>query len=62
MKKVLIIGYLWPYLSGSVRVLPLANSLPEFGWQPIILATPLREKPDTWFRVIETPYHNVVDS
>ena len=36
MKKVLIIGYLHPLTlqSGSVRVLPLAKNLPQFGWQP----------------------------
>jgi len=60
MKKVLIIGYLWPYLTGSVRVIHLAKSLPEFGWEPVILTAPLREKPDTQFQVIETPYRDAL--
>jgi len=31
MKKVLLIGFLWPYLGGSKRVIGLANHLEEFG-------------------------------
>lgn len=58
MKKVLIIGYFWPYREGSGRVIGLAKYLPEFGWQPIILTAPLHEKSDILFRVIETPYHD----
>lgn len=60
MKKVLIIGHLWPYLSGSVRVIGLAKSPPEFGWEPIVLTAPLREKPDTQFQVIEAPYRDAL--
>ena len=57
MKKVLIITYL-PY--ASPRIPGLAKYLPEFGWQPIILTTPMPEKVDTQFRVIETPYRDVL--
>jgi len=64
MRKVLIIGYLWPYCSypnGSPRTLGLANYLPEFGWQPIILTPSLSKKLNfSRFRVIETPYCSVV--
>jgi len=60
MKKVLIIGYLWPYLSGSIRIIRLAKSLPEFGWEPIILTAPLRGKPDIRFRIVETPYRDAL--
>ena len=65
MKKVLIIGYLWPYCrsealnrSGSVRTIALAKYLSEFGWQPIIVTAPLREKPSN-IRIIETSYRDI---
>jgi glycosyltransferase involved in cell wall biosynthesis len=62
MRKVLLIGYLHPltFQSGSVRVLPLAKHLPQFGWQPFVLSPPLREKPDLQFTVIETSYHDAL--
>lgn len=58
MKKILIIAYFWPYRGGSDNVLGLAKYLPEFEWQPIILTAPLHEKPDPWFRVVETYRYN----
>ncbi|NWG11543.1 glycosyltransferase [Candidatus Bathyarchaeota archaeon] len=61
MKKVLIIAHLF---HASPRIPGLAKYLPKFGWQPIILTTPLGENPDSHFgppndfrknnRVIET--------
>ena len=60
MRKVLIIAYFWPYRGGSGRVIGLAKYLPEFGWQPTILTAPLDKKPDPQFRVIETPYRDVL--
>ena len=57
MKKVLIITYL-PY--ASPRIPGLAKYLPEFGWQPIILAAPLPEKPNMQFRVVETSYRDAL--
>lgn len=67
MKKVLIIANLF---HASPRIPGLAKYLPEFGWQPIILTTPIGENPDSRFgppnnikdniRVIETPYHDVL--
>jgi glycosyltransferase involved in cell wall biosynthesis len=57
MKKVLIIGYFWPYRGGGADcIFGLAKYLPEFGWQPIILTAPLHERPDFRVRVIETEY------
>ena len=56
MKKVLIIGYFWPFRGGSGRMLGLAKYLVEFGWQPIILTAPLQTKPKENFNYIETPY------
>lgn len=44
MRKVLIVGYLWPYCrhkGGSPRTLGLTNYLQEFGWEPIVLTAPL---------------------
>ncbi len=55
MKKVLVIASFWPYREGSGRVIGLAKCLSEFGWQPIILTPPLLRRPDSQFRVIETP-------
>jgi glycosyltransferase involved in cell wall biosynthesis len=46
MKKVLIIAHLY---HASPRIPGLAKYLPEFGWQPIILTTPLGESPDAQF-------------
>ena len=63
MKKVLIIGYLHPFTAqhkGSFRPLPLAKQLPEFGWQPIVLTGPLTKKTGVPFRVVETPYHDIL--
>ncbi len=61
MKKVLIVADLF---QASPRIPGLAKYLPEFGWQPILLTTPLGEDPDSRFgppndfreknRVIET--------
>ena len=63
MKKVLIRGYLHPFTPrprGSFRLLPLATRLPEFGWQSIVLTTPLAEKPDVPFRIVETSFRDVL--
>ncbi|MGA8849134.1 MAG: hypothetical protein WB564_04825 [Dehalococcoidia bacterium] len=62
MRNVLLIGYLHPFTfqSGSVRVLPLAKHLSQFGWQPFVLSPPLREKPDLQFTIIETPYRDAL--
>ena len=61
LKKVLIIAHLF---HASPRIPGLAKYLPEFGWQPIILTTPLGENPNSRFgppndfkeknRIIET--------
>lgn len=56
MKKVLIIGHFWPYRGGSKRVVGLAKYLKEFGWEPIILTGPLKQRPAPEFRFIETGY------
>ena len=59
MRKVLIIAHLNPSY-GSFRPVPLAKYLPEFGWEPIVLMPPLQEKSDFPFRVIETPYPDIL--
>lgn len=62
MKKVLIIGYMWPYHPrGGGRVPGLAKYLHDFGWQPIIITVPLPVKPNLGCRIIETPYRNALD-
>jgi glycosyltransferase involved in cell wall biosynthesis len=46
MKKVLIVAELF---YASPRIPGLAKYLPEFGWQPILLTTPLGEDPESNF-------------
>lgn len=62
MKRVLIIGYFWPYRSGSKRVIGLSKYLPEFGWQPTVLTAPFQRKPNPRFKVIVTPYRDIIAS
>ena len=63
MKKVLIISYCFPPRGGvgGLRIQGLAKYLPEFGWEPIILTPKLPESPNTKFRIIQTPYRDVID-
>jgi len=60
MKRVLIITYHFPPRPtvASLRPLGLARFLPEFGWEPVILTAALPGKPDPYFKVIETQYHD----
>ena len=59
MKKVLIIANL---VDASPRIPGLAKYLSEFGWEPIILTMTSPEKPNTQFRVIQTPCYDVIGS
>ena len=62
MRKVLIIGSIWPYhKGGGARVLGLAEQLPEFGWEPIVVTAPLDKKPDVKFKIIETPSKDILE-
>ncbi len=61
LKKVLIITCWYPPQPyPSFRIIGLAKYLPEFGWQPIILTSSLVRKLSPRFRVIETPYRDVL--
>ena len=62
MKKVLIISYKFPPDPniGGFRIHGLAKYLPEFGWEAIILTTTLPGNPNAQFRVIQTPYYDVI--
>lgn len=64
MKKVLIISYHFPPSTavGGLRIQGLAKYLSEFDWEPIILTTTLPGNSDAQFRVIQTPYHDVIGS
>jgi len=62
MKRVLIISNIWPYNPGNFRVPGLAKYLPEFEWEPVVLTQPLLGKPDLRYRVVEVPYHNMLNS
>ena len=64
MKKILIISYHFPPNTtvGGLRMQGLAKYLSEFGWEPIILTTILSGNLDAQFRVIQTPYHDVIAS
>jgi len=60
LKKVLIITCWYPPQPyPSFRIVGLAKYLPEFGWQPIVLTSSLG-KVSPQFRVIETPYRDVL--
>jgi len=60
MKKVLIISYAFhrTEVIGSVRIRALANLLPRFGWDPVILTVKIPGKYESDFNVIETFYEN----
>ena len=60
MKKVLIIGSIWPYHHGGARVPGLAKYISEFGWEPIVLTMPLPGNPNLEYRVIEAPYRDIL--
>lgn len=60
MKKVLIIGTIWPYHHGGARVPGLAKYISEFGWEPIVLTMPLPENSNLGYRVIEVPYRDML--
>lgn len=57
-RRVLVIAYYFPPRPGvgSLRAKGLAKYLPEYGWEPIILTAALPEKPESRFKVVETPY------
>jgi glycosyltransferase involved in cell wall biosynthesis len=64
MRKVLIVGYLWPYCrfkGGSPRTLGLANYLEEFGWEPIVLTAPLdgNSNPELKAEIIESSNRDI---
>ncbi len=62
MKKVLAVGFMWPYhKGGSGRITGLVKYLPEFGWQPVILTAPLTAKPELGCEIIEAPYRLPLD-
>jgi glycosyltransferase involved in cell wall biosynthesis len=57
IKRVLIITYYFPPYPdiGSIRPRGLAKYLPEYGWEPVILTSALPGKPESYFKVIQTP-------
>ncbi|MFC2060356.1 glycosyltransferase, partial [Chloroflexota bacterium] len=61
MKKVLLIGHIWPYhnMAGNC-IYAIARYLPEFGWEPVVLTTPLPENAEPGYRVVEVPYRDMV--
>ena len=62
MKKVLIIGSIWPYHQGAARLPGLAKYLAEFGWEPVVLTQPLPGNTGLEFRIVEAPYRNMSSS
>lgn len=62
MKKVLIIGYLWPYIKGSKRTIGIAKYLADFGWEPIVLTSSIEHIPKQKFRIIKTNYRYFLGS
>jgi len=62
MKKVLVIGFLWPYhRRAGARLGGLVKYLHEFDWEPVLLTAPLETKPELGFKVIEVPYKYALD-
>jgi glycosyltransferase involved in cell wall biosynthesis len=51
MRRVLVIGTIWPYHSGGARVPGLAKYLPECGWEPVVLTQPLPRDANLPYRV-----------
>lgn len=45
---------------GGLRLYGLAKYLPTYGWNPIILTSPLPGDPDLELQIIQTPYEDVV--
>lgn len=62
MKKVLIIGSIWPYHQGAARLPGLAKYLAEFGWEPVVLTQPLPGNTGLGFRIVEASYRNMSSS
>ena len=63
MRKVLMIGQIWPYHTSAGNCAhAIAKYLPECGWEPIVLTTPLPEKVDLDYRVVGVPYHDMLNS
>lgn len=63
MKKVLIIGTVWPHhLWGGARVPGLAKYISEFGWEPIVLTQPLPRNLNLNYRVVEIPFNDILIS
>ncbi len=62
IKKVLIIGSIWPYHQGAARLPGLAKYLAEFGWEPVVLTQPLPGNTKLGFRVVEASYRNMSSS
>jgi glycosyltransferase involved in cell wall biosynthesis len=64
MKKVLLISYHFPPSTaiGGLRMQGLAKYLPEFGWEATILTPTLPDNPNVLFRVIQTPYFDIIAS
>lgn len=60
MNKVLIVGTIWPYQHGGVRVPGLARYLPEFGWEPVVLTRPLLASPELGYRIVEVGYSDLL--
>jgi len=60
MKHVLIIAYLYPPPRASKRLPGLANYLPQYGWEPIVMTAPLCERSNAAFQVVETGYRDAL--
>ena len=61
MNNVLIITYFFPPMPeiGGIRLYGLAKHLPEYGWNPIILAPVLPGEPDPQINIIQTECEDV---
>jgi len=63
VKRVLVVGHIWPYHSGAGNFIHAAGKyLPEFGWEPIVLTLPLPENTGINYQVTEVPYKSWLET
>ncbi len=61
MRSVLLIGEIWPYHRGAGNcVHAVARHMPEFGWDPVVLTTPLTDVQSLPYEVVQVPYRDSV--
>ena len=56
-----MIGEIWPYHKSAGNCIhAIAKYLPEMGWTPIILTTPISEEYNLNYKVVEVQYEDII--